>query len=87
MTLNARKRAAPQSHAPPLPDPGPASWPIAVTQSCLSKVLLSLGSLAFQQLFASTKFYLALTRAEAVPPRLLLTVMFSGLAIPLNFAL
>ena len=63
------------------------SRPIAVTQSCLSKVLLSLGSLATQQLFASTKFYLALTRAEAVPPRLLLTVMFSGLAIPLNFAL
>lgn len=31
--------------------------------------------------------YLPLTRAEALPPRLLLTVMFNGLLIPMNFAL
>jgi hypothetical protein len=86
MKLNARKRAAPQSHAPPVPDPGRI-----VAYRCNSVLpeqgLLSLGSLATRQTVASTKFYLALTRAEAVPPRLLLTVMFNGLAIPLNFAL
>lgn len=31
--------------------------------------------------------YRTLTAAEVLPPKLLLTVMFTGLAIPANFAL